>query len=131
MSSWSKVPVTSATVWYNDNNAGNNKYADMRRSGSSGVAHAVSSLGGKGFQNYAFKAAKCIATNYKTFPDTHGSAILGMGWTALGATVDKASFRSPMNNYIWYFHWPIAQMVPSTFNRIVIQMLRTTTQIHV
>ena len=104
MSSWSKVPVTSATVWYNDNNAGNNKYADMGRSGSSGVAHAVSSLGGKGFQNYAFKAAKCIATNYKTFPDTHGSAILGMGWTALGATVDKASFRSPMNNYVWYFN---------------------------
>ena len=90
-------------VWYNDNNAGDNKYADMGRTGSSGVAHAVSSLGGTEFQDYAFKAAKCIGTNYKTFPDTHGSAILGMGWTALGAAVDKASFRNLMDNHIWYF----------------------------
>ena len=67
------------------------------------VAHAVSPLGGSGFERYAKKSARCIGENPKTFPDTHGSPILGMGWTALGASFDDKAFRQLMDEHVWFF----------------------------
>ena len=80
-------------VWYADDNGGDNRYADMGRTGASVVAHAVSPLGGAAFERYAKKSARCIGEYPKTFPDTHGSPILGMGWTALGASFDEKAIR--------------------------------------
>jgi len=91
-------------VWYADRSGGNDKYADMGRTGAAAVAHAVSPMGGKAYAAYAKAGAKCIGTNYKTFPDTHGSPILGMGWTALGAAVEPAGFRNLMDQYRWWFN---------------------------
>jgi hypothetical protein len=70
-------------------------------------------LGKEGFQEYALKAARCIGENYRTFPDTHGSAILGMAWTALGATVDPVHFRSLMDQHVW--HSSLAHCPDGTF----------------
>ncbi|MGF1581624.1 MAG: DUF6288 domain-containing protein [Gemmataceae bacterium] len=91
-------------VWYADGNGGNNKYADMGRTGCSAVAHAVNPFNDKEYQQFAFRNARCIGKNFNTFFDTHGSAILGMGWTALGAAVDPPSFRNLMDNHVWFFN---------------------------
>ena len=100
-------------VWYADSNAGNNKYADMGRTGASAVAHATCPFGGKDYRDYALRSAKCIGKNYNTFFDTHGSAILGMGWTALGAAVDDESFRNLMDQHVWFFN--LSQCPDGTF----------------
>jgi hypothetical protein len=100
-------------VWYKDGNGGNNRYADMGRTGASAVAHATSPFGGQEYLDFALRNAKCIGENYKTFPDTHGSPLLGLGWTALGAAVDDASFRKLMDNYVWYFN--LSQCPDGTF----------------
>jgi len=91
-------------VWYKDGNGGDNKYADMGRTGGSAVAHAMWPFGGKAYRDFALRNARCIGTNYKTFPDTHGSPLLGMGWTALGAAVDPPSFRKLMDEHVWHFN---------------------------
>lgn len=90
-------------VWYADSNGGDNRYADMGRTGAAVVAHAVSPSGGSSFERYARKSARCIGENPDTFPDTHGSPILGMGWTALGASFDEKAFRQLMDEHVWFF----------------------------
>jgi hypothetical protein len=88
-------------VWYKDGGAGNSRYADMGRTGAAALAHYLSPSGGKVYYDYARRAAKCIGDHPKTFPDTHGSPLLGMAWTALGAAVDPPSFRKLMDHNRW------------------------------
>jgi len=88
-------------VWYKDGGAGNSRYADMGRTGAAALAHYLSPSGGKVYHDYAKLAAKCIGDHPKTFPDTHGSPLLGMVWTALGAAVDPPSFRKLMDHNRW------------------------------
>ena len=88
-------------VWYKDGGAGNSRYADMGRTGAAALAHYLSPTGGKAYHDYAKLAAQCIGNNPKTFPDTHGSPLLGMAWTALGAAVDPPSFRKLMDHNRW------------------------------
>jgi len=90
-------------VWYKDGNARNPKYADMGRTGAAVLAHYLSLTGGKAYREYALRGARCIGDHPKTFPDTHGSPLLGMVWTALGAAVDPASFRKLMDHNRWSF----------------------------
>ena len=74
-------------VWYKDGNGGAG-YADMGRTGASAVAHMLSPSGGDAFTSQAQSNARCIGTHTDTFPDTHGSPIVGLAWTALGALVE-------------------------------------------
>ena len=90
-------------VWYKDGGEKKPGYADMGRTGAAALAHALSPINKQSYSEYAKRAAKCIGDNYKTFPDTHGSPILGMAWTALGAGVDEPSFRNLMDNNRWWF----------------------------
>lgn len=91
-------------VWYADGNGGNNKYADMGRTGASALAHAVSPIGGKRYQQMALANAQCIGRFPNTFFDTHGSALLGMAWTGLGARVHPLAFRRLMDYHVWFFN---------------------------
>lgn len=91
-------------VWYADGNGGNNKYADLGRTGASTIAHAVNPFGYKHFKEIALRSAMCIGDYNNTFPDTHGSPILGMAWTALGAAIDLDSLRKLMDDHIWHFN---------------------------
>lgn len=100
-------------VWYKDGGAGRRGYADMGRTGAAALAHHLSALGGQEYQNYARRCAQCIADNPKTFPDTHGSPILGMAWTALGATADPKCFRRLMDYNRWQVN--LAQCPDGTF----------------
>lgn len=88
-------------VWYKDGGAGNMKYADMGRTGASALAHYLSPTGGEAYRRFAKLNATCIGDHPKTFPDTHGSPLLGMAWTALGAAVDPPSFRKLMDHNRW------------------------------
>lgn len=89
-------------VWYADGSRGG--YADMGRTGMSAIAHAVSPVGGEDFVKYALRSARCIGTHPKTFADTHGSPILGMGWTAVGASIDPEALRALMDYHVAYFN---------------------------
>lgn len=90
-------------VWYKDGNAKNPKYADMGRTGAAALAHYLSLTGGSSYRAYAKRAAQCIGDHPKTYPDTHGSPLLGMAWTALGAAVDPPSLRKLLDHNRWHF----------------------------
>jgi hypothetical protein len=44
-----------------------------------------------------------IGQHPQSFPDTHGSPLMGMGYTALAANVDPDSFRKLMDANRWWF----------------------------
>jgi hypothetical protein len=90
-------------VWYKDGGRNNPAYADMGRTGASALAHYLCPVGGTAYRRVALLNARCIGHNPKTFPDTHGSPLLGMAWTALGALPDPAMFRKLMDYNRWHF----------------------------
>lgn len=90
-------------VWYKDGGKNNQKYADMGRTGASAIAHYLSPVGGETYDDHAKLNASCIGNHPKTFSDTHGSPLLGMAWTALGALPDPAMFRKLMDYNRWHF----------------------------
>lgn len=100
-------------VWYKDRGKENAKYADMGRTGASAIAHFLSPTGGNEYQAFARRNARCIGTHPMTFPDTHGSPLLGMAWTALGALPDPEMFRTLMDHNRW--HFALAQCSDGTF----------------
>ncbi len=100
-------------VWYKDRGKDKPKYADMGRTGASALAHSLSPVGGKTYQDFARLNASCIGNNPDTFHDTHGSPLLGLAWTGLGAHVDAGSFRKLMDHNRWFFS--LSQCVDGTF----------------
>ena len=90
-------------VWYKDGGRKNPSYADMGRTGTSALAHYLSPIGGKEYRDFALLNASCIGANPKTFPDTHGSPLLGLAFTGLGALADPAMFRQLMDANRWHF----------------------------
>jgi hypothetical protein len=54
-----------------------------------------------------------IGLHPRSFPDTHGSPAMGMGYTALGASIEPASFRRLMDANRWWF--ALAQCADGTF----------------
>ena len=100
-------------AWYKDGGRSNPSYADMGRTGASAIAHYLSPVGGKAYKDFAKLNANCIGTHPKTFPDTHGSPLLGTAWTALGALPDPAMFRKLMDYNRW--HFALAQCPDGTF----------------
>ena len=99
-------------VWYADS-IGGEGYADMGRTGAASIAHGLAA-DLPGYAEFALRSARCMGLNPDTFSDTHGSPILGMGWTALGAAVDPKSFRSVMDENRWWFSLAQCGDGPST-----------------
>ncbi len=89
-------------VWYADG-VGGDGYADMGRTGASAVAHYVDASGSPKFTSFSKLTAQCIGKNPDTFTDTHGSPLLGLVWTGLGAATDPASLRLLMDHNRWAF----------------------------
>ncbi|MBM82544.1 MAG: hypothetical protein CMJ78_18425 [Planctomycetaceae bacterium] len=100
-------------VWYKDGGKRNPKYADMGRTGASAIAHYLSPVGGKTYADFAKLNASCIGNNPTTFADTHGSPLLGIAWTGLGALPDPSMFRKLMDHNRW--HFALAQCPEGTF----------------
>ena len=89
-------------VWYGDEAAGHDKYADMGRTGAAGIACWMSPWKGD-YAERALQHARIIGEHPESFPDTHGSPTMGMAFAALAANVDKKSFRRLMDANRWWF----------------------------
>jgi hypothetical protein len=90
-------------VWYGDQAAGGNDWADMGRTGATGIANQLSPYKDRKYKDRAQKHARVIGLHPESFPDTHGSPILGMGYAALAANTNAGSFRSLMAANKWWF----------------------------
>ncbi len=100
-------------VWYKDSAASPTDWADMGRTGAAGIANALSPFKGRAYKERALLHARVIGQHPESFPDTHGSPIMGMGYTALAANVDPKSFRRLMDESRWWF--VLAQCNDGTF----------------
>jgi Family of unknown function (DUF6288) len=90
-------------VWYGDSPAGANDWADMGRTGVAAIAHFLAPYQDGDHRKVALDHAKLIGDHPESFPDTHGSPILGMGFVALGGFLDGESFRSLLDaNRYWF-----------------------------
>lgn len=90
-------------VWYEDQAAGQDDWADMGRTGAAGIANSLAPYDDAVFAKRALAHARVIGSHPESFPDTHGSPILGMGFAALAANTDPASFERLMARNRWWF----------------------------
>jgi len=90
-------------VWYEDQAAGAGDWADMGRTGAAGIANLLSPHAGSEYRKRALAHAKVIGVHPESFPDTHGSPIMGMGYAAMAANAIDGSFRSLMDANRWWF----------------------------
>lgn len=91
-------------VWYGDQIGGpQDGWADMGRTGATGIANFLSPYAEPGYRERALSHAKVIGKHPQSFPDTHGSPLMGMGYTALAANIDADSFRKLMDANRWWF----------------------------
>lgn len=91
-------------VWYADGKGGGpDKWADMGRTGASGIAFALSPYDDKKYAQRALLHAQVIGEHPESFPDTHGSPAMGMGYAALAANLNPKHFRRLMDKNRWWF----------------------------
>lgn len=101
-------------VWYGDQlGGGPDNWADMGRTGATGIANFLSPYAEPVYGERALSHAKVIGRHPQSFPDTHGSPAMGMAYTALAANVDPASFRKLMDANRWWF--TMAQCTDGSF----------------
>ena len=101
-------------VWYGDQvGGGPDNWADMGRTGATGIANWLSPYSEPVYRERAQSHAGVIGQHPQSFPDTHGSPPMGMAYTALAANVDPDSFRKLMDANRWWF--TMAQCNDGTF----------------
>jgi hypothetical protein len=93
----------NAYVWYEDQAAGEYDWADMGRTGAAGAANLLSPYKDPIYGKRALAHARVIGEHPQSFPDTHGSPVMGMGYAAAAANMDKSSFRRLMDANQWWF----------------------------
>jgi hypothetical protein len=98
-------------VWYADESAGDENWADMGRTGATAIAFAMSPF--EGHIGKADMYAKIIGQHPESFPDTHASPIMGMALGALGAYCHKQSFNALIEANHWWF--TMAQCTDGSF----------------
>lgn len=101
-------------VWYGDTQGGGpDNWADMGRTGAAGIANFLCPYEDAVYRERALSHARVIGMHPQSFPDTHGSPMMGMAYTALAANVDADSFRKLMDANRWWF--TMAQCNDGTF----------------
>ena len=90
-------------VWYADAVGDPDGWADPGRTGAAGIANWLSPYSEPVYRERALAHAKVIGAHPESFPDTHGSPVMGMGYAALAANVDAQSFRRLMDSNRWWF----------------------------
>lgn len=101
-------------VWYGDQvGGGPDGWADMGRTGASGIANFLSPYAEPVYRERAMSHAKVIGQHPQSFPDTHGSPAMGMAYTALAANLEPDSFRKLMDANRWWF--TMAQCTDGSF----------------
>jgi len=101
-------------VWYADSPGGGpNDWADMGRTGAAGIANFLSPYADGACRKQALLHSKVIGEHPQSFPDTHGSPVMGMAYAALAANIEPANFRNLMDANRWWF--TMAQCADGTF----------------
>ncbi len=100
-------------VWYEDKVGDAKGWADPGRTGAAGIANWLASYSEPAYHTRAVAHAKAIGDHPESFPDTHGSPVMGMAYAALAAHVDPSSFRRLMDSNRWWF--ALAQCADGTF----------------
>jgi hypothetical protein len=106
-------------VWYEDEVSSDTGWADQGRTGASAVANWFVPIPAQQFpsvivhwfqpdfgEKYRLRALhhiEEIGLHPESFPDTHGSPILGMGFAAAATSFSPESFRSLMDANRWWF----------------------------
>ena len=98
-----KATGKNGYVWYKDKVAGHNKWADMGRTGAAGIANFLSPYPEEIYRKQALLHSRLIGKHPQSFPDTHGSPVMGMAYSALAANVEPQNFRSLMDANSWWF----------------------------
>ena len=99
-------------LWYGDSAAGDRNWADMGRTGASAIAHWMSPF--EEDRPQARLHAAVMSEHPESFPDTHGSPLMGMGFGALGASVDPERFAEVIRANRWWF--VLAECPDGTFH---------------
>lgn len=101
-------------MWYADEPGGGpDDWADMGRTGAAGVANFLSPYSDNEYRRQALMHSRVIGDHPQSFPDTHGSPIMGMVYTALAANIEPDNFRKLMDANRWWF--TMAQCNDGTF----------------
>lgn len=100
-------------VWYEDSVADPQGWADMGRTGAAGIANWLSPYADERYRERALLHAQVIGEHPESFPDTHGSPVMGMAYAALAAHVHAQSFRRLMDSNRWWF--ALAQCADGSF----------------
>ncbi|MEZ6015948.1 MAG: DUF6288 domain-containing protein [Planctomycetota bacterium] len=90
-------------VWYGDQAASDDGWADPGRTGATALAARLSRAPGDALRKRAVLHATVLGEHPESFPDTHGSPLMGMGYAAAGALADEASFLRLMRANRWWF----------------------------
>ena len=99
-----KATGPNGYVWYKDEiNGGPDGWADMGRTGAAGIANFLSPYPDPAYRERAYLHSKVIGEHPQSFPDTHGSPVMGMCFTALAANIVPANFRKLMDANRWWF----------------------------
>ena len=94
---------TNGYVWYADEVADDAGWADLGRTGAAASAWRHSPFADSGHDGLAARATACLREHPQSFPDTHGSPPLGMGFAALAAAADPAALRALLDANRWWF----------------------------
>lgn len=90
-------------VWYEDEVADDDDWADMGRTGAAGIANWLSPYPDARYREAARRHARVIGAHPQSFPDTHGCPTMGMVYAALAANTDAPSYRRLMDANRWWF----------------------------
>ena len=90
-------------VWYKDSIGDPTGWADPGRTGAAGIANWLAPYAEPAYRERALAHARAIGDHPESFPDTHGSPVMGMVYAALAAHADPASFRRLMDANRWWF----------------------------
>jgi hypothetical protein len=109
-----KATGTNGYVWYKDEvSGGPDGWADMGRTGAAGIANFLSPYPDSVYRERALAHSKMIGDHPQSFPDTHGSPVMGMAYVAMAANVVPADFRRLMEANRWWF--TLAQCADGSF----------------
>ncbi|MFO1486277.1 MAG: DUF6288 domain-containing protein [Verrucomicrobiaceae bacterium] len=109
-----KATGPNGYVWYSDSvGGGPDDWADMGRTGAAAIANFLCPFPEQAHRKQAHLHAKVIGQHPQSFPDTHGSPVMGMAYSAMAANIEPASFRQLMDANRWWF--TMAQCTDGTF----------------
>jgi hypothetical protein len=94
---------TNGYLWYADEVADDNGWADLGRTGASALANFLSPYNGSSYASDANKHAIAIGMYARSFPDTHGSPPMGMGYAAAAVSFSPSNLRLLMDANRWWF----------------------------